>query len=122
MLSWVIFLAKKGYIALDLKTSQIHVSRNIVFYETIYPFHKYIQPNSSMLPNVVFDSTIEISHNLSSQPPISENVLVENNSVLNPNLSQQEHILNLHTYRIMFVIILFQEYMIFLHIQFVLTL
>lgn len=122
MLSWVIFLAKKGYIALDLKTSQIHVSRNIVFYETFYPFHKYIQPNSSMLPNVVFDSTIEISHNLSSQPPISENVLVENNSVLNPNLSQQEHILNLHTYRIMFVIILFQEYLIFLHIQFVLTL
>ena len=51
----------KGYKVLDLTSNSIHISRNIIFYEHIFPYALSSQPSTSYLDDFIFPHRISDS-------------------------------------------------------------
>ena len=62
----------KGYKILDLESNSIHISRNIVFYENVYPFAQTDSSLSSNLDNFDFPHTSSVSESFHSSPSAYE--------------------------------------------------
>ncbi|WVZ08647.1 hypothetical protein V8G54_021993 [Vigna mungo] len=64
---------KKGFITFNLKTRAIEISRNVVFHESCFPYHKesYTTPNSHLVthpPLLYIDQYMSTSHTDTSHP------------------------------------------------------
>ena len=51
----------KGYKVLDLTSNSVHISRNIIFYEHIFPYALSTQPSTSYLDDFIFPHCISNS-------------------------------------------------------------
>ena len=58
----------KGYKVLDLDSNSIHISKDIVFYENVYPFAQTNSSLSSNLDNFDFPYTGSVSESFHSSP------------------------------------------------------
>ena len=57
----------KGYKVLDLTSNSIHISRNIIFYEHIFPYALSLQPSTSYLNDFIFPHcTSDSSHSVNT--------------------------------------------------------
>ena len=71
----------KGYKVLDLTSNSIHISRNIIFYEHIFPYALSSQPSTSYLDDFIFphftsDSSQSVGiNNLPSSISIDSNTM-----------------------------------------------
>jgi len=59
----------KGYKLLNLETNTIHISRHVVFYETVFPF-----TDKTIIPRDVFDLVDSVHENIENPPSTSEYV------------------------------------------------
>ena len=76
---------QKGYKVYDLSTHKVFTSRNLTFYEHIFPFHNKNFPSpenfhSSTTPTPLPVSDHEIA-SLDSPPPLTANLIPENNDI-----------------------------------------
>ncbi|XP_075653911.1 uncharacterized protein LOC142624270 [Castanea sativa] len=60
----------KGYKVLDLESNSVHISRNIIFYEHIFPYVSSSQPSASYLDDLVFPHCTSNTTSYSSLPSI----------------------------------------------------
>ena len=83
----------KGYKVLDLESNSIHISRDVIFYEHIFPYVASDHPSNSyldsfMFPHCVLDKTNNIDTSFVSSPSIPhmiESGLVPSQPTLPPN-------------------------------------
>ena len=74
----------KGYKVLDIESNSVFISKDIIFYETIFSYAKYSQPSTSYLDDFVFPHTTIDSVELvpvpcSSSIPYSTSIPTEPN-------------------------------------------
>ena len=77
----------KGYKVLDLDSNSTHISRNIIFYENVYPFAQIDSSLSSNVDNFDFPHSGSVSESFHSspstyEPPNFTSNIIPSNSVI----------------------------------------
>ncbi|XP_022642892.1 uncharacterized protein LOC111242680 [Vigna radiata var. radiata] len=78
----------KGYIVLDIHTREIFISRNVVFYESVFPLKN--QQNSTGIDDQEISKTVFLNDPLNSSATRGDGRLVEEEE--HPNITDQEDI------------------------------